>query len=73
MVSYGGDVKGARGVPPSSGLEDNMDVSSESRGGGTGVVIGGRVIVGGGDVAYEVIHSEAEGYHCGVYFKAPYL
>ena len=37
------------------------------------VVIGGGSIGGDMDVVYEGIHSEATGYHCGVYHKLPNL
>ena len=71
--SYGVDNEGYRGVPPSGGSEDIRDFISESRGGGMGVVISGRGLGGGGDVAIEGVNSEETGYHFVTYLEYPHL
>ena len=71
LGSDGGNVEGSGGVPPSCGPEDIRDVNLASRGGGMGVVICVGGIVGIMDVAYEGMHSEAAGYHCGIYREPP--
>ena len=57
MCSEVGNIKGSGEVPPLDSLEDSRDFRSENWGGGKGIVIGGRGIRYGGDVAYEVLHS----------------
>ena len=61
------------GVTQSGVPEDTRDVISSSWGEGMEVVISGGSIGGDMDVVYEGIHSEATGYHCGVYHKLPNL
>ena len=61
------------GVPPSSGLADHRDVSSDIQGGGMVVVIGGGCLRGGGYIANEVVHLEVEGYHCNIYCEYAHL
>ena len=57
MCSEVGNIKGSGEVPPLDSLEDSRDFRSENWGGGKGIVIGGRGIRYGGDVAYELLHS----------------
>ena len=73
LGSDGGDAEDAGGVPPWSGLEDSGDVSLDIQGWGMGVVICGGGLGGDGDVANEGVHSEAAGYHCGIYRELPHL
>ena len=73
MGSDGGNAKGAGEVLPLRGTEDIRDVRLASWGGGVVMVIDGRGLGGGGDVANEGVFLEATGYHCGIYLKSPHL
>ena len=64
----GCNAEGAEGVPPLGGSADFRDFSSDIRGGGMGVFIGGECLGGGMAVTNEVVHLEASEYHCGIYF-----
>ena len=55
----GCNAEGAEGVPPLGGSADFRDFSSDIRGGGMGVFIGGGSLGGGGDVANEGVNLEA--------------
>ena len=73
MGGYGGNDEGSGGVTLSGGPEDIRDDSLASWGGAMGVAIGGGGLGGGRYVAYEGMYSEAERYHCGVYWESTNL
>ena len=73
LGSNGGDAEGAGGVPFLGVPKDIRDIISSS----WVVVLVVDISDGGlGCVRYvdnEVVHTEAEGYYCGIYSKSPHL